>query len=162
MNLNRRIRGARLLREVAQATRAPEPEPPAAPFTECKNGTHINGASDVFALVGDVLASLAQEVFVILLLTTRHRVREVAVVSTGTLDASLVHPRDVFRRAIKGNAAALVVVHNHPSGDPEPSPEDVALTRRLVAAGSVLAIPVLDHVIVGEGRWVSLAERGLL
>jgi DNA repair protein RadC len=85
-----------------------------------------------------------------------------SLVSKGTLDASLVHPREVFKVAVVANAAAVILVHNHPSGDPEPSPEDVALTRRLVEAGTLLGIPVLDHVIVGEEGFVSLAERGVV
>lgn len=102
------------------------------------------------------------EVFGLLALDIRHRlVREVEV-STGCLTASLVHPREVFKAALDARAAAIVLFHNHPSGDPEPSAEDIALTRRLAAAGTMLGIEVLDHVIVGAGRYVSLKERGVL
>ena len=81
----------------------------------------------------------------------------------GCLTSSLVHPRETFKPAILGGAAAIVLAHNHPSGDPEPSAEDVALTRRLVSAGTLLGIEVLDHVIIGEaGRFVSLKERGVI
>jgi DNA repair protein RadC len=82
------------------------------------------------------------------------------MVSKGTLDAALVHPRDVFREAIRRNAAAVVLVHNHPSGDPEPSRDDLELTRRLHRAGALVGIEVLDHVIVAKGGYVSLRERG--
>jgi DNA repair protein RadC len=77
----------------------------------------------------------------------------------GTLTTSLVHPREVFRSAVREAAAALIAVHNHPSGDPEPSAEDLEVTRRLIEAGRLLGIPLLDHVVVGDGAWVSLRER---
>jgi DNA repair protein RadC len=84
------------------------------------------------------------------------------VVTRGILDASVVHPREVFRAAITESAAAVILVHNHPSGDPTPSPEDRAVTLQLAAAGRTLGIPVLDHVVVGDGRFVSFVEAGLL
>lgn len=102
------------------------------------------------------------EAFGILVLDVRHRLKREVVVSTGSLTASLVHPREVFHEAIVSRAAAIVLFHNHPSGDPEPSPEDIALTRRLVAAGTLMGIEVLDHLILGAGRFVSLKERGFL
>jgi DNA repair protein RadC len=103
------------------------------------------------------------EVFVVALLTIRHRLIGFNTVSVGCLTASLVHPREVFRPAILAPSAALLLAHNHPSGDPEPSAEDVALTRRLVSAGQLLGIEVLDHIVMGEaGRFVSLKERGVL
>jgi len=99
----------------------------------------------------------------IAILDIRHGVKALHTVSVGTLASSLVHPREVFRPAILAGGAAIVVTHNHPSGDPSPSPEDVALTRRLVAAGVLLGIEVLDHVITGDrGRWVSLRRLGIL
>ena len=91
----------------------------------------------------------------------RHRLRREAVVSVGCLTASLVHPREVFQEAVVSRAAALVLFHNHPSGDPEPSAEDLALTRRLAAAGTLMGIEVLDHLVLGAGRYVSLKERGV-
>jgi len=102
------------------------------------------------------------EVFGVLALDCRHRLIREEVVSVGCLTASLVHPREVFALAVSSRAAALVLFHNHPSGDPEPSAEDLALTRRLVAAGSLMGIEVLDHLILGAGRYVSLKERGVL
>lgn len=103
-----------------------------------------------------------REMFVVALLTVRHRVLGLHTVSVGCLTSSLVHPREVFKPAILASAAALILAHNHPSGDPEPSAEDVALTRRLVSAGQLLGIDVLDHLILGEaGRYVSLRQRGV-
>lgn len=80
----------------------------------------------------------------------------------GSLNASIVHPREVFRAAIKCSSASLVCAHNHPSGDPTPSPEDISLTARLVEAGQIVGIDVLDHLIIGDGSFVSLKERGLM
>ena len=102
------------------------------------------------------------ETFGLLALDARHRLRREAVVSVGCLTASLVHPREVFQEAVVSRAAALVLFHNHPSGDPEPSAEDLALTRRLAAAGSLMGIEVLDHLVLGAGRYVSLKDRGVL
>lgn len=102
------------------------------------------------------------ETFGLLALDVRHRLRREAVVSVGCLTASLVHPREVFQEAVVSRAASLVLFHNHPSGDPEPSSEDLALTRRLAAAGTLMGIEVLDHLVLGAGRFVSLKERGVL
>lgn len=100
------------------------------------------------------------EQFGVVLLDTKHRVLRTTVVTIGTLDASIVHPRDIFREAIAAGAASIVVFHNHPSGDPEPSDEDVMLTHRLVAAGVLMGIDVLDHVILAGVRYHSMKERG--
>ena len=94
-----------------------------------------------------------------LLLDTKHRVLRTIVLSIGTLDASIVHPREVFREAAAAGAAAIVVFHNHPSGDPEPSEEDITLTHRLVAAGVLMGIDVIDHVILGNVRYCSMKEE---
>jgi DNA repair protein RadC len=102
------------------------------------------------------------ETFGILALDVRHRLKREAVISVGCLTSSLVHPREVFQEAVVARAAALVLFHNHPSGDPEPSAEDIALTRRLASAGTLMGIEILDHLILGAGRHVSLKERGLL
>jgi DNA repair protein RadC len=102
------------------------------------------------------------ETFGTLALDVRHRLRREAVISVGCLTSSLVHPREVFQEAVVARAAALILFHNHPSGDPEPSPEDVSLTRRLTSAGTLMGIEVIDHVVLGAGRFVSLKERGLL
>lgn len=120
----------------------------------------VRGPADVFRRIGPRLRDLPQEEFHALLLNTRHRiVREVAV-TRGILDASLIHPREVFRPAVVESAAGVILVHNHPSGDPTPSAEDRAVTRQLAEAGRALGIPVLDHVIVGDGGYASLAQEG--
>jgi DNA repair protein RadC len=105
--------------------------------------------------------SRAVEQFGIVLLDTKHRVLRTTVVTVGTVDASIVHPREVFREAASAGAAAIALFHNHPSGDPEPSPDDLLLTRRLVAAGVLMGIDVVDHVILADARYCSLRERGL-
>jgi DNA repair protein RadC len=102
------------------------------------------------------------EQFGVVLLDTKHRVMRTTIVTVGTLDASIVHPREVFREAAAAGASAIVVFHNHPSGDPEPSPDDVALTHRLVAAGVLMGIDVLDHVILGNVRYCSMKEMRLI
>jgi DNA repair protein RadC len=96
------------------------------------------------------------------LLDTKHRVLKTAVLSVGTLDASLVHPREVFREAAGGGAAAIVLFHNHPSGDPTPSAEDLTLTARLVEAGRVMGIDVVDHLVLADARYCSFKEMGRL
>ncbi len=99
------------------------------------------------------------EQFGVLLLDTKHRVLRAAILSVGTLDASIVHPREVFREATAAGAAALVLFHNHPSGDPEPSEDDVRLTERLAAAGILMGISVLDHVILADVKYYSFREH---
>jgi DNA repair protein RadC len=104
--------------------------------------------------------SRSVEQFGIVLLDTKHRVLKTMVLSVGTIDTSIVQPRDVFREAASAGAAAIVLFHNHPSGDPEPSADDFALTRRMVAAGMLMGIDVLDHVILADSRYCSLREHG--
>ena len=104
----------------------------------------------------------AVERFGIVMLDTKHRVIRATVLSVGTLDASLVHPREVFRAATAGGAAAVVLFHNHPSGDPTPSVDDVALTERMVHAGAIMGIEVLDHVVLADVRYFSFKESGRL
>jgi DNA repair protein RadC len=101
---------------------------------------------------------LREEHFGVLLLDTRHRLIRAVMVSVGSLDASLVHPREVFRAAAEHSAAAIVLFHNHPSGDPAPSAEDLTLTRRLVQAGELMGIGVVDHVVLGDACWHSVRE----
>ncbi len=122
----------------------------------------ISGPEDVVRVVGPRLRDLAVEEFHLLALDTRSRVRRDVLITRGLLDASLVHPREVFRAAIAEAAAGIILVHNHPSGDPTPSAEDRAVTRQLVAAGQLLDLPVYDHVIVAGDRFVSFATSGLL
>ena len=122
----------------------------------------IRGPEDVFELLAPRLRDLQQEEFIALLLNAQHRlIREVRV-TRGILDASLVHPREVFKAAVVESASGVILVHNHPSGDPAPSLEDRAVTRQMAMAGRSLGIPVLDHVVVGHGRFVSLAAQGEL
>jgi DNA repair protein RadC len=102
------------------------------------------------------------EQFGVVLLDTRHRVLRTTVVAVGTLNATIVEPRDVYREAVLGAAAAVVVFHNHPSGDPSPSGDDVELTRRLAAAGALLGIDLVDHIVLGDARYCSFKELGNL
>jgi DNA repair protein RadC len=125
-------------------------------------GAPIRTPEDVHRHFHPSLRHLAQERFLVLLLDGRHRLMRHEVVSQGTLTASLVHPREVFRPALRHAAAALVLVHNHPSGDPTPSAEDREVTTRLARAGEILGIRVLDHVVVAERGYCSLREEGLL
>jgi len=113
-------------------------------------------------LLVPALADADRERCVALLLDTRHRLLDLATVSVGSIDHTFMAPREVFRDALLGNAAALVLGHNHPSGDPEPSADDEAVTRRLAEAGRLVGVRLLDHLVVGGRRWTSLARRGLL
>ena len=105
------------------------------------------------------LFNLPREVFIAVLLNARNEVIREITVAVGCLTGSLVHPREVFQPAVRDSAAAVILVHNHPSGDPTPSPEDVQLTERLVEAGRILGIRVLDHVVVAQGGYASLMDR---
>lgn len=125
-------------------------------------GEPIRSPSDVHRHFGPLLRGRLQESFHALLLDARHRLMSVVEVSVGTLTASLVHPREVFREAVRQAAAAIVLVHHHPSGDPSPSPEDRSVTDRLCAAGSLLGIRVVDHVIVGDSHYFSFQEADRL
>lgn len=125
-------------------------------------GTRIGSSLDLFRHYHPRLRDLRYEVFVIVLLDAKHHVIRDATVSKGSLTLSIVHPRDVFNLAVRESAAAVIFLHNHPSGDPQPSAEDRTLTARLVSAGEVLGIRVLDHLVVGDGRYVSFADQGWL
>ena len=125
-------------------------------------GEPIRAPTDVYRHLHPRLRHVRQERFLVLLLDGRHRLMRIETVSQGTLTASLVHPREVFRPALQEAAAALILVHDHPSGDPAPSPEDREVTQRLARAGEILGIRVLDHVIVAERGYRSLREDGLL
>lgn len=121
----------------------------------------INSPSDAAALVSYEMSLLEAEQLRVLLLNTRNRVMEIVTIYSGSVNSSQVHVGEVFRPAIRRMAPALIVVHNHPSGDPTPSPDDVSVTRAMVQGGKLLDIDVLDHLVIGNGRWVSLKERGL-
>jgi DNA repair protein RadC len=149
-----RAKAARVLAALELGTRvAAEPPSPARSF---------RAPAEAGRYLLPRYGSRPLEVFGVLVLDVRHRLKDEIVISTGCLTSSLVHPREVFREAVLGRAAALILFHNHPSGDPEPSTEDVALTRRLAAAGTLMGIDVLDHVILGAAQWTSLKERGVL
>ena len=121
----------------------------------------ISQSHDVARLCADMLR-LDREEFRVLLLNAKHRVMGVHTVSIGSLTVSIVHPREVYKAAILANAAAIIGIHNHPSGNPDPSPEDHALTKRLSEAGKILGITLLDHVIIGQNTHYSFADQGQL
>jgi DNA repair protein RadC len=107
------------------------------------------------------MSALEQEHLRVLLLDRRNRVLETTEVYRGSVNSSQIRVGEVFKEAVRKNASGIIVVHNHPSGDPTPSPDDVAVTRAIVQAGKLLDVDVLDHLVIGQGRWVSLKERGL-
>lgn len=122
--------------------------------------SRVRGPEDAAAYLMPILRYEVKENFVVLLLNTQNKIIGHRVVSIGSLNASIVHPREVFKEAIKVNAANIIVAHNHPSGDPTPSREDVAVTKRLVKAGNVMDINVLDHIIIGDSKYLSMKEKG--
>ena len=121
----------------------------------------ITSPADAANLLMAEMMLLEQEQLRLILLDTRNRVLQMPVIYVGSLNASVVRVGELFRAAIRENAAAIIVVHNHPSGDPSPSPEDIQVTRQLASAGRLLDIELLDHIIIGRQRYVSLKERGL-
>jgi DNA repair protein RadC len=124
---------------------------------------YISTPKDAAVLVKDFLAFSDREVVVAVYLDTKNQPTAISTISVGTLNSSLVHPREVFKGAVLSNAAGMVIAHNHPSGVPEPSQDDIAITKRLDEAGKIMGIGLIDHVIIGgEGQWVSLREMGLL
>ncbi|GIV59660.1 DNA repair protein RadC [Rhodocaloribacter litoris] len=122
----------------------------------------VRTPADVAAVYGPLMRDLRREVFKVVLLNTANVIIGDETVSEGGLAASIVEPRGVFRRAILENAAAIICLHNHPSGNPEPSREDLRVTRQLVEAGKLMGIPVHDHLIIAGTQYTSLAERGLI
>ncbi|ODP30510.1 UPF0758 protein [Paenibacillus nuruki] len=122
----------------------------------------IRSPRDAADLLIEQLRYLQKEHFVCLFLNTKNHIISQETLSMGSLNASIVHPREVFRAAIKCSSASIIFAHNHPSGDPTPSPEDVALTKRLVEAGKIIGIEVLDHLVIGDMKFVSLKEQGLM
>jgi len=127
-----------------------------------RRGRLLRESAEIFAAFHERLRDLKKERFLSVMLDGKNRVIREDLVSEGILTASLVHPREVFVPAIRESAAGLVLIHNHPSGDPEPSPEDLEVTRRLAAVGELIGIRILDHVVIGDGRYVSFLERGLI
>ncbi len=122
----------------------------------------VKTPEDVAALVRSRLKGKKKEYFLALLLDTRNQLIRVAEVSVGSLDSSIVHPREVFKEAVSASAASVIFAHNHPSGDPEASEDDVNLTKRLAQAGEIMGIDVLDHIIIGDRKYLSLKREGLL
>ncbi len=122
----------------------------------------IRSPQDAYELLYGELAYLQKEHFVCLFLNTKNHVISKETISVGSLNATIVTPREVFKAAIKRSSAALICAHNHPSNDPTPSPEDISLTSRLVQVGEIIGISVLDHLIIGGQEYVSLKERGLM
>jgi len=142
----RRWEAALELARRALSAPVPRPEP-------------FRSAAEVFERYRYRLADSPVEVFLAVLLDVKHRPLRVERVSVGVLDGSLIHPREVFAAAVRERAAAVILLHNHPSGDPSPSAEDREVTRRLRSAGGILGIPVIDHVIVGDGAFFSFREE---
>ena len=123
----------------------------------------IVGTKDAATIAKDFLAGVDREHTVVMCLDTKQNINALNTISVGTLNSTLVHPREVFKPAILANSNAIIIFHNHPSGDPSPSRDDLDITKRLVEAGNILGIEVLDHIIIGDnGSYVSLKERGVI
>ncbi|MDI3547794.1 MAG: repair protein RadC [Halanaerobiales bacterium] len=122
----------------------------------------IKSPQDVAQLLMPELRFLTQEVFKLVLLDIKNQVIAMPMVSKGGLSSSIVHPREVFKEAIKHSSAAIILVHNHPSGIPEPSRDDISITKRLVDSGKIIGIDVLDHIIIGDGIFTSMKEEGII
>ncbi|HEY7519502.1 MAG TPA: DNA repair protein RadC [Methylomirabilota bacterium] len=124
--------------------------------------TALGSPAEVYAAFGPLMEDLKREVFRVALLDAQNGLLRDVIISEGTLSASLVHPREVFKPAILESAASVILLHNHPSGDPTPSREDIRLTRQLVECARLLDLRIHDHVVIGRGRFISLAERGMI
>lgn len=122
----------------------------------------IDSPNKIVNLMMDELRYLKQEHFKIVLLDTKNQIIKIENISVGTLNASIVHPRDVFNAAIKRHANSMILLHNHPSGDPTPSKEDINITNRLIEAGEIIGIRVLDHIIMGDNRYMSFKEKRII
>ncbi len=131
-------------------------------YATSENMQKISCPADMSNLLMAELRYKKQEHFKTVILDTKNQVISIETITIGTLNASLVHPREVFNRAIKKSAHGIILVHNHPSGHPEPSKEDLLLTERLVESGKIIGISILDHVVIGDGRFYSFKEQGLL
>ena len=131
-------------------------------LTSKTNNYKIRTPDDVNNLLMEEMRYLKKEHFNIILLNTKNEVIAVENISIGSLNASIVHPREVFVRAIKRNSSSIILEHNHPSGDPQPSNEDISITKRLIEAGKLIGIEVLDHIIIGDNVYISLKERNMM
>ncbi|MFE5320154.1 DNA repair protein RadC [Paenibacillus sp. NPDC056579] len=127
-----------------------------------KETVTVRSPEDVSSLLMEDMRYLQKEHFVCLFLNTKNHVIGQETLSMGSLNASIVHPREVFLAAIKRSSASIICVHNHPSGDPTPSSEDIQMTQRLVEAGDIIGIDVLDHIVIGDRTYISLKEQGLM
>jgi DNA repair protein RadC len=126
------------------------------------NRMTVKSPEDVSRLLMEDMRHLRKEVFKVILLNTKNHIIKHVNISMGSLNSSIVHPREVFSEAVRSGCSGMLLVHNHPSGDPEPSREDIETTERLVSAGNILGIKVLDHVVIGDGRYISFKEQGLM
>ncbi|TSA51866.1 MAG: DNA repair protein RadC [Actinobacteria bacterium] len=122
----------------------------------------VSKSQDLYPLLASYFEHHDREEMLVVLLDAKHRIVGLHTVSIGSLTLSIVHPRETFKAAIVSNCAAIILAHNHPSGDPTPSEEDRILTKRLKQGGELLGIPVLDHLVIGEGKYVSFADHGWL
>ena len=122
----------------------------------------VKSPEAVFKLINSSIKDKAKEHFKLILLNSRNKKIGISPISTGTLTTSLVHPREVFKEALSHSAASVILAHNHPSGDPEPSEDDLKITRKLVESGKILGVEVLDHIIIGKDKFYSFREKGLI
>ncbi len=122
----------------------------------------ITCPEDAQKLIRYLIDSSDREIFVVVALDTKNQPISANICSVGSLNASIVHPREVFKMAILSNAASIIIGHNHPSGDPNPSNEDIKITERLVEAGGILGVKIMDHLIVGDREFISFKERGYI
>jgi len=121
----------------------------------------IKSPQDAAQVIMPKLRYLKQEVFYLILLNTKNKIISIEHITTGGLNSSIVHPREVFKKAIRRSSAGIILVHNHPSGDPRPSQEDIRVTKRLIEVGQMVGIQILDHIIIGDGNYSSLKEEGV-
>ncbi len=127
-----------------------------------KDKSRITSPTDVVDLLMLDMTHLKKEHFKIVMLDTKNQIIGIENISVGSLNSSIVHPREVFKEAITKSSASIILVHNHPSGDPTPSKEDIAITRRLVEGGDILGVKVLDHIIIGNNKYISLKEKDII
>ncbi len=131
-------------------------------YLDALDKVKINEPSTIANLYMDEMRYLQKEHFRVVLLDTKNQIIVAEEISVGTLNASIVHPRDVFKAAIKRNANSIILIHNHPSGDPTPSNEDINITNRLLEAGNLIGIRVLDHIIIGDNKYISFKEKNII
>ena len=127
--------------------------------SDLKTKLKITSPEDIYNAFSSDMCHLKREEFRVILLDTKNSVISTELISIGSLNSSIVHPREVFNKAIKKNSASVILIHNHPSGNPTPSREDLVITRRLMDAGDIIGIKVLDHIIIGQGKFHSLKEN---